>query len=182
MDLKRFSQESRTRLMSGVARRLHYWGFDAKGQVVEEVTKVEGGYMFRGTVHDDLGVPRLWDALRTAIARKGLEVVVEEAAYTWFNRMMAMQILSKQGFEEPQLDYAAEGALVPQILKRAQQGYAPFLAADEKQRLDRLIGSFTQDQEALALLLSGFCHHHRTLSRVFGKPDDFTELLPVPVA
>ena len=177
MDLKRFSQESRTRLMSGVARRLQFWGFDAKGQVVEEVSKVDGGYMFRGTVHDDPGVPRLWDALRTAIGRKGLEVVVEEAAYTWFNRMMAMQILSKQGFEEPQLDYAADGALVPQILKRAQQGYAPFLDADEKQRLDRLIGSFTQDQEALALLLSGFCHHHRTLSRVFGKPDDYTELL-----
>mgnify|MGYP001447794792 CR=1 FL=1 len=177
MDLKRFSQESRKRLMSGVARRLLYWGFDAEGNCTESVSKVPGGYQFRGAVHDDPGVPALWDALKVAIGRKGVEVIVEEAAYTWFNRMMAMQILSKQGFEEPQLDFAGGDSLVPQILKRAQQGHAPFLSPAEKTRLDVLIGSFTRDQEALALLISGFCHHHKTLSRVFGKPDDYTELL-----
>jgi hypothetical protein len=176
MDLKRFAQESRTRLMTGVARRLLYWGFDAKGNAIESLSEVPGGYMFRGTVHDDPGVPQLWKALKEAIGRKGIDVVTEEAAYTWFNRMMAMQILSKQGFEEPQLDFAA-GSLVPQILKRAQQGHAPFLSSAEKQRLDMLVGSFTRDQEALALLVTGYCHHHKTLSRVFGKPDDYTELL-----
>jgi len=176
MDLKRFAQESRSRLMTGVARRLLYWGFDAKGNAIESLSEVPGGYMFRGTVHDDPGVPQLWKTLKEAIGRKGIDVVTEEAAYTWFNRMIAMQILSKQGFEEPQLDFAA-GSLVPQILKRAQQGHAPFLSSAEKQRLDMLVGSFTRDQEALALLVTGYCHHHKTLSRVFGKPDDYTELL-----
>ena len=80
MNTKTFAQLSRTILMDGVAKKLLYWGFSPKGEVLEEPTAVSGGYTFRGDAYDDVNVPRLWTSLKNAIAKKGIEVVVEEAA------------------------------------------------------------------------------------------------------
>ena len=46
-----------------------------------------------------------------------------------------------------------------------------------KTRLKKIIGDYSKDQEAFALLLVGYCHAIKTLERVFGKIDDYTELL-----
>ena len=94
MNTKTFAQESRNILMQGVAKKLLYWGFTEKGDVVEQPQKVSGGFSFRGQVFDDASVPDLWDSLANAVKQKGIEIIVEEAAYTWFNRIMALQILA----------------------------------------------------------------------------------------
>ena len=98
MTIKSFAQVSRRLLMDGVYQKLLFWGFDEKGTVVSEPDKIQGGFVLRGEAYDDPTAPLLWQALKKAIATKGLEVVVEEAAYTWFNRIMAIKILSKNGF------------------------------------------------------------------------------------
>src|SRR5690554_6182210 len=102
MTTKNFAQEARQLLIDGVAKKLLYWGFDTKGQVLEQPDAVSGGYLFRGEAYDDTNVPGLWKSLRIAVQQKGIEVVVEEAAYTWFNRMMAIRILAKNGYDLPQ--------------------------------------------------------------------------------
>lgn len=177
MNLKTFAQQSRTLLMEGVAQKLLYWGFDDKGNVLEELRKISGGYLLRGEPYDDPHVPKLWDALKQAIQKKGVEVVVEEAAYTWFNRMMAIRILSKNGYDEAQLKYVEGMEHTPVILQRARQGSYDFLTDDEQQRIERILKDYTKDQEAFAQLLSGYCHQHHTLKRIFGRIDDYTELL-----
>jgi len=48
MNTKTFAQESRNLLMDGVAKKLLYWGFDTKGNVLEQPNKLSGGYTFRG--------------------------------------------------------------------------------------------------------------------------------------
>ena len=177
MSLKNFAQESRVVLMSGVRRRLAYWGFDERGEASQEPEAVSGGYVMRGEVFDDPGVPQLWKALKRAIARKGMDVVVEEAAYTWFNRMVAMKVLAQNGYETAQLEYASEADQTPRILQRARQGGMGYLEPEEKERVTKLLGDFTKDQEAFAQLLTGYCRNHRTLRRVFGRQEDYTELL-----
>src|SRR5690554_4354909 len=177
MNTKTFAQLSRTILMDGVAKKLLYWGFSPKGEVLEEPTAVSGGYTFRGDAYDDVNVPRLWTSLKNAIAKKGIEVVVEEAAYTWFNRMMAMRILAKNGYDLPQLEYAEGLKNTPIILQKARQGQYAFLNDTEKTRLQKIIGDYNKETEAFALLLVGYCHSHNTLNKVFGKLDDYTELL-----
>ena len=177
MNTKTFAQESRNLLMDGVAKKLLYWGFDTNGNVLEQPNKLSGGYTFRGEVFDDANVPQLWESLKQAVQHKGIEVVVEEAAYTWFNRMMALRIMEKNGFEQPQLENVSGMDHTPVILQKARQGQYDFLSTTEQTRLQKIIGDYTKDQEAFALLLVGYCHNHKTLNRVFGKIDDYTELL-----
>jgi hypothetical protein len=177
MNTKTFAQESRNLLMDGVAKKLLYWGFDTKGNVLEQPNKLSGGYTFRGEVFDDANVPQLWESLKQAVQHKGIEVVIEEAAYTWFNRMMALRIMEKNGYEQPQLDNVAGMEHTPVILQKARQGSYAFLSTTEQTRLQKIIGDYTKDQEVFALLLVGYCHNHKTLNRVFGKIDDYTELL-----
>src|SRR5690554_1739437 len=177
MNTKTFAQESRKILMDGVAKKLLYWGFSPTGEVLESPQKISGGYTFRGEVGDDPNVPKLWEALKTAVAQKGIEVVVEEAAYTWFNRLMALRIMAKNGYE-PSLLQNAEGLEhTPLLLQRARQGHYDFLKPAEQQRLKNIITDYTKDQEAFALLLVGYCHSNKMLNTVFGKLDDYTELL-----
>jgi hypothetical protein len=177
MNTKTFAQESRKILMAGVAKKLLYWGFNEQGEVLEEPQKISGGYLLRGEPYDDPNVPKLWASLRAAIRQKGLEVVVEEAAYTWFNRIMALRIMVKNGYEQPQLDNVPGMAHTPILLQKARQGQSDFLSPTEQKRLQKIISDYTQDQEAFALLLIGYCHSHKTLNRVFGRIDDYTELL-----
>ena len=172
MNTKTFAQQARRILMNGVAKKLLYWGFDTDGTVLEQPEKIAGGYGFRGEVHDDVSVPALWNSLHKAVKAKGIEVIVEEAAYTWFNRIMA-----KNGYEEPQLENATGLEHTPILLQKARQGQFPFLNSTEQERLQKIIGDYSKDQEAFALLLVGYCHNHKTLQKVFGRIDDYTELL-----
>lgn len=163
--------------MDGVAKKLLYWGFDTDGSVMEFPQAISGGYSFRGEVFDDPKVPELWEALKKAIEQKSIEEVVEQAAYTWFNRMLAIKILAKNDYDPAQLEYVPDMEHTPQILRRARQGRYQFLQAEQQQRLKKIIADYTKDQEAFALLLTGYCQNHHTLSRVFGRLNDYTELL-----
>jgi type II restriction/modification system DNA methylase subunit YeeA len=177
MNTKTFAQQSRALLMEGVANKLLYWGFNANGSSNDEPNPVPGGYTFRGKVFDDETVPKLWKSLQQAIRNKGIEVVKEEAAYTWFNRMMALQIMSKNDYMEAQLAYVPGMSNTPQILQKARQGQYSFLSSNEQERLKRIITDFSKEQEAFALLLVGYCHSNKILNSVFGRLDDYTELL-----
>jgi len=177
MNTKTFAQQSRALLMQGVANKLMYWGFNVDGSISEEPNPVAGGFVFRGKVFDDETVPKLWRSLQQAIKTKGIDVVKEEAAYTWFNRMMALQIMAKNDYLDAQLVYVPGMANTPQILQKARQGQYAFLSSKEQERLKRIITDFSKEQEAFALLLVGYCHSNKMLNNVFGKLDDYTELL-----
>lgn len=177
MNTKTFAQQSRALLMEGVANKLMYWGFNKDGSISEEPNPVAGGYVFRGKVFDDETVPKLWRSLQQAIKTKGIDVVKEEASYTWFNRMMALQIMSKNDYLEAQLAYVPGMANTPLILQKARQGQYTFLNSKEQERLKRIITDFSKEQEAFALLLVGYCHSNKMLNNVFGRLDDYTELL-----
>lgn len=176
MNIKTFAQQSRKILMEGVAQKVLFWGFDNKGDNQHEPEAIEGGYMFRGEVYDDPTVLSRWKALKSAISTKGIKVVMEEAAYTWFNRMMAIRILSKSGYDMSQLEYEGDNK-TPVILQRARRGQYSFLSPDEQSRLQQVIPDYQKEKEAFAILLVGYCHSHTLLQSVFGGIDDYTELL-----
>lgn len=177
MNTKSFAQQSRRLLIDGVAKKLLYWGLDTKGKTVETPQKVSGGFSFRGEVFDDPNILHLWTSLQTAVQYKTIEVVIEEAAYTWFNRIMALRIMAKNGYE-PALLVNAEGLEhTPILLQKARQGQYSFLNNKEQERLKKIIGDYSKDQEAFSILLVGYCHSNKMLNNVFGKIDDYTELL-----
>lgn len=175
--LKTFGQKARTLLIDGVTRKLHYWGFDKDGNVTEQPEALPGGFLFREGVFDDPTVPHLWQGLKEEVSKEGMHEVAERAAYIWFNRLMALQILGKNGYEQPLLEPVSVEEQTPVMVKRARGGQFDFLNRTEQERLKKILTDYEKETQAFAILLIGFCHNHSLLNRVFGSIDDYTELL-----
>jgi len=173
--LESFAQTLRTDLLDGVRQRLRYWGFQDDGTVEAEPEEVEGGYTFRGQVHDDPEVPKKWRALKNAVNRHGIDHVAEEAAYTWFNRLVAIRILEKNGHLTEMLGYAGETRR-PAVLDRAYDGVVNVLDEDGAEDVRQAILE-SDDDRAFRQLLVGMCHDNDLLNDVFGRLRDYTELL-----
>jgi hypothetical protein len=171
--LKPFAQQARKILMEGVRLRMLFWGFDGKNNDTPEPEAIPGGVIFRNEVYSDTGLVGKWQQMKVRINSHTFEDAIEEAAYTWFNRLMAIKILEKNSYEDTQLGY--DGA-VPALLSKARNGIMPYLGENEKQKVrDHLLNG--DEESAFGLLLTGYCRNHPLLNRVFGGIDDFTELL-----
>lgn len=174
--LKRFATEARNILMQGVAHRFTALGFQPDGTPVEEPQLLGGGATFMGdTVTEDFY--HKWQSLAAAIRRHGLKDVVEEAAYTWFNRLMAIRIMTKNGLIPPVLQYESPGVYVPFIVSEARQGRLPQMSEEERSKLMPLLDDDSQTAEQFSLLIVAFCHATPILHRCFGHIADYTELL-----
>lgn len=174
--LKRFATEARNILMQGVAHRFTALGFQPDGTPVEEPQLLGGGATFMGdTVTEDFY--HKWQSLAAAISRHGLKDVAEEAAYTWFNRLMAIRIMTKNGLIPPVLQYESPGVYVPLIVSEARQGRLPQMNEEERSRLMPLLDDDSRTAEQFSLLIVAFCHATPILHRCFGHIADYTELL-----
>ncbi len=174
--LKKFAQKARNLLLEDVSKRFLYWGFDKKGNILHNVEATGGGYLFRGAAHDDTSIPPKWNSLVSAVDRHSVQDIIEEATYTWFNRLMAIKILEQNGYDQPVLAYAAADLHEPVILRNAKRGIYPSSNPQEIQTLKRRLAG-ANDDEALAALLVSYCRNHQLLNRIFGHLDDYTELL-----
>lgn len=174
--LKTFAKKARNILLKGVQQRLAYWGIDKQGKVTEDVIAVEGGYMFRGDVFNDTTVYNKWKNLNLALSRHTVDDIIEEASYTWFNRLIAVKILSKNGYVDPVYEYVSEELRDPVILQKARKGETEKLRDNEKKLLNQYLIE-SNDEEAFGLLLKAYCRNQKLLNRVFGHIDDYTELL-----
>ena len=175
--LKRFATEARNILMQGVKNRLQAIGFDLKtGKPTEMPQKMEGGAVFMGdTVTTDFY--SRWMSLYNNIHARGIKQVAEEAAYTWFNRFMAIRIMQKKGFISPVLAYESEEVRVPVIVSEARQGRMPQMTADVHDKLMELLDDDSKTNEQFALLIVAYCHENSIINKCFGAIADYTELL-----
>lgn len=174
--LKRFATEARNILMQGVEHRFTALGFQPDGTPVEEPQLLGGGATFMGdTVTEDFY--HKWQSLAAAIHRHGLKDVAEEAAYTWFNRLMAIRIMTKNGLIPPVLQYESPGVYVPLIVSEARQGRLPQMNEEERSRLMPLLDDDSRTAEQFSLLIVAFCHATPVIHRCFGHIADYTELL-----
>lgn len=175
--LKRFATEARNILMQGVKNRLQAIGFDLKtGTPTEMPQKMEGGAVFMGdTVTTDFY--SRWMSLYNNICARDIKQVAEEAAYTWFNRFMAIRIMQKQGFISPVLAYESEDVRVPVIVSEARQGRIPQMAAEVHDKLMELLDDDSKTNEQFALLIVAYCHENPIINKCFGAIADYTELL-----
>lgn len=175
--LKRFATEARNILMQGVKNRLQAIGFDLKTGIPAEMPqKMEGGAVFMGdTVTTDFY--SRWMSLYSNIHARDIKQVAEEAAYTWFNRFMAIRIMQKHGFISPVLAYESEEVRVPVIVSEARQGRMPQIAADVHDKLMELLDDDSKTNEQFALLIVAYCHENPIINKCFGAIADYTELL-----
>ncbi len=154
------------------------WGFDDNGEVKEEPILLQGGTLFRQQVIEGEHIFYQWQNLHSRIQQEGLQQVYEEVAYTWFNRMIAIKVLSKNGLLEPYLDYtSSEGHPITGIVEQARRGIFPCMSEATKRKVIEIIDDHNRDAELLALLITEVCHNTPILSQCFGRLNDYTELL-----
>lgn len=175
--LKRFATEARNILLQGVTHRLEGLGFDLQtGEPSEKPQLLGGGAVFMGKVVSEAFYAR-WMSLYNSIRHRGVRDVAEEAAYTWFNRLIAIRILSKQGFISPVLQYESEDIHIPLIVSEARHGRMPEMNERTRKELDELLNDDSKTNEQFALLIVAFCHSNPIINRCFGTITDYTELL-----
>jgi hypothetical protein len=174
--LKRFATEARNILMQGVAHRFTALGFLPDGNVTEEPLPMGGGATFMGdTVSEDFY--QKWCSLQRAVKAHSIEEVAEEAAYTWFNRMVAIRIMVKNGLISPVLQYESEGVHIPLLVSEARQGRMPDMSADEQRKLEDLLLDDGKTDDQFRILIVAFCHANPVINSCFGHISDYTELL-----
>ena len=175
--LKRFSTEARTILMQGVKNRLQALGFDLKTGKAEELPQeMEGGAVFMNDVVS-MDFYRKWMSLYQNVQARSIREVAEEAAYTWFNRFMAIRIMEKRGFIAPVLEYESEDFHVPAIVNEATQGRLPQMTETMRSQLMDLLDDPSKVSEQFALLIVAYCHDNPIINNCFGAIADYTELL-----
>ena len=176
--LKRFAQQARNILKSGVEKQLIQWGYNPKTKRFEtEPQVIGGGALFGSKMIEDTDFNSKWQALRSAVQAKGAGQVVEEAAYTWFNRLMAIRILAKNRYIPAQMEYTSAESRITTIVQAARQGITPRLDENRLRIFHTLIEDDTRETELFSLLITAYCSENELLQRIFGRIDDYTGLL-----
>ena len=175
--LKRFATVARTLLMQGVRNRLKAVGFNDDGSVRVEPKASGNSAIFDGQVINDSRFVARWNALRDRIASHGVKEVVEEAAYTWFNRLMAIRILQYNSLAPALLDYENPEIRIPRIVTDARAGKTPVLSDEDRASLEAIIGDGRLSFEQFSLLICAYCENNPIISKCFGGITDYTALL-----
>lgn len=119
------------------------------------------------------------DELDLAIALNGKDQVIEQVAYTWFNRFSALRFMDANGYTSTGIVSPAAGQTRPELLAEAMAGNIPDTApASIAAILDGSTPSADPQAEAYRLLLVHACNEwHGPMPFLFEKLDDFSELL-----
>ena len=179
-EIKKFATAARRLLLQGVRNKLLTLGFNENGQVTLAQLPVlaYNDTNFNGRIIPGKSFYYQWTALQRAINEKGINNICEEAAYTWFNRLVAIRILQKQekNLIRNVLDFV-DDSRTPAIVHDARHGIINGVSAAMRGELDRLLLDDTKTTEQFSILISAFCEDTPLLSKIFGRINDYTELL-----
>ena len=151
--LKAFAQETRKKLISLITTKMQY--------VLTADTAELRAYTSQIA------------ELRKQIREKTEKIVVEEVAYTWFNRVMALRFMDANGYNAPMVVTPAEGQTRSEILQDAMGGSIDdglMLTAEEK---------MLPEAELYRKLLVAVCNKQMSqpMPFLFEHISDYTELL-----
>jgi hypothetical protein len=150
--LKTFAQQTRAKLLSLIQTKLQF------------VLKADSAEL--------RGYEAQIDKLRREIASKTEKNVVEEVAYTWFNRVMALRFMDANGYNAPMIISPAAGQTRPEILQDAMGGTID----DELKLLDE--DKLLPEAKLYHRLLIAVCNHNNSsMPFLFERIADYSELL-----
>ena len=113
------------------------------------------------------------------------DALVEEVAYTWFNRISALRFMDASGYNATLIVSPSEGKTLPEILSEALSGIIDedvVTNIKDRERIRGLVdGSITSKNpqaEIYRILLVASCNHlNNSLPLLFEKIEDYTDLL-----
>ncbi len=172
--LKTYAPKARREFIAAVIARAARYGITKSK--IEPVT-IQGDVALIAGKPFPKAVAEQRRKLEQRIRHRGFEQVMEEAAYTWFNRFAAIRYMELHGYLEHGYRVLShpEGKPQPEIIEHADHVDLPGLKRDQVVDL-KLDG--TKDEELYRLLLKAQCNAlHAAMPFLFEKIDDETELL-----
>lgn len=171
-ELKNFAISARRELIEKVALRAKLFGIDEKnGLKIEEKF---GQLIVNGETY-----PLYWRLAFQSLARqleiKGYQQLIEEVAYTWFNRIIAIRYMELHGYlpERVNVLSSSTGKVEPDILTEFES-----MDLDvDKDQIKRLIREGDTEQAYRKLFIAQCNALHHILDFLFEKINDYTELL-----
>lgn len=173
--IRKFATEARILLLKGVSNSLRTF-FSDSGEPIIVPKPVQGGCAFGAQTKDEAFLRR-WRSLQHQITLHGFRGVVEQVAYTWFNRFVAINILAKNNLAEPMLQFANPALRVPYIVEQARAGHFPEMSAADIATLRELLNNDALTFEQFSLLIGCYCTANPVIRRCFGRVDDYSFLL-----
>lgn len=192
--IKRFAVEARRKLIADVTFQLERYGITEKG-IVEPQTSTDKELVFdlgNGNVQTIRGV-RAVNQYKNLAAhvrgfytadepKKELEQFIEEIAYTWFNRLIAIRFMEVNRYLPVRvLSSEITGQKLPDLVKAPFSGDLDF-TEDEKKRIFELQDANKEDDLFRFLFFKQCNDLSRILPRLFEDLDgsnSFSELLIV---
>lgn len=124
------------------------------------------------------------EALERQIKEKGVDAVIEQAAYTWFNRFCALRFMDVKRYNSVGVLSPLPGQFQPEILAEAKAGHIDQEMATDtvRERIFALLqGRYKSSDpqgEAYRKLVVAACNYwNKAMPFLFQPIDDYTELL-----
>ncbi len=181
-NIKKYAPQARREFIEAVSKRLNQFGIytDSKGKSLTiSEPSFSGSVMQIDSNSFDAGLLSARKRLVIRAEQLGFDPLVEQVAYTWFNRLCAIR------FMELKSDYLEHGLRVLSHPEKAKsfeildhaQDVAEQLGLDREHIVElKLAGN--KDEELYRHLLLGQCHQlHKAMPFLFEALDDETELL-----
>ena len=167
--IKKFAIWARRELIERVSQRAAIYGITAEDHGAPEAESVNGKLLSTSEKNQRR-------ILINSIKEKGFEQVIEEVAYTWFNRFAALRFMEVNGYLPSHIRVFTNeaGEFKPQILTEALHLDLEGLNKDKVYELE----NDNKTEELFKYLLVVQCNAlNSILPGMFQRIDDYTELL-----
>ena len=175
--IKSFAVWARRKMIDSVIEKAERIGIEK--DKIEEVEVIQGGFKYGEEIFYLPNEHR--EALKHEIKIKGFEEVMEEAAYTWFNRFMGLRYMEVNDYLPSGiriLSSSVEGKIEPDVLSNVSEVIDELgLNADEIYALLDT-GNTIDREKAYRIILVKQCNElGKIIPQMFEKISDYTELL-----
>ncbi len=172
--LKIFATTSRVSLLSSVKEHLEQLKVDSPQTLPR---KYEEGVLIEDRSFTVGNKKRQREDLIRAVVEKGKEQLIEEMAYTWFNRFVAIYFMQENGYLNYGFDIlptSNSSRLEPEVVINIHKANIPNLDKNKAIELSNA-GKFNELYNYILLLV---CNDlHTRLPFLFERLDDYSELL-----
>ncbi|OOE04648.1 SAM-dependent methyltransferase [Anoxybacillus kestanbolensis] len=171
--LKEFAVYARNELRSQIALRAQSFGITPKGS---PVLGIGADYVEINGKKLPLSYKNGLQKLLKEIETKGYDQVIEEVAYTWFNRLIAIRYMEVHNYLPSKirvLSSETKGKVDPDVLTDYQYADLPV----DKEEIASLLQQGKREEAYRKLLIAQCNELHEIMPFLFEKLADYTELL-----
>ncbi len=167
--VQKFAVWARTELIAQVTQRAYQYGITAEGCESENAAAI-GGRVLSADERKQRG------ELIAQVRQKGFPQVMEEVAYTWFNRFIALRFLEVNNYLPTHIRVFSDhtGAFKPEILSDVLHLELPGL---NREKVTEFIEKNQTDSLYRYLLLTQCNALNEALPKMFERIGSYTELL-----